>query len=140
MAQAPMSRINQLAKDLDMKSKELLSMLEENEIKGKKTTTVLESNEFSLFLDTLTKSNQISDIDGYVHKKTSIPSVKTVEVKIKSQSRRDILLTVDGQRGYELEGGDIIRITSSNTKTKLIKLNGLDFYDTLRKKFQTEKI
>ena len=68
------------------------------------------------------------------------PAVKTVEVKIKSPSRRDILLTVDGQRGYELEGGDIIRITSSNTKTKLIKLNGLDFYDTLRKKFQTEKI
>ena len=75
MAQAPMSRINQLAKDLDMKSKELISMLEENEIKGKKTTTVLESNEFSLFLDTLTKGNQIKDIDGYVHKKTAIPSV-----------------------------------------------------------------
>ena len=79
MAQAPMSRINQLAKDLDMKSKELISMLEENEIKGKKTTTVLESNEFSLFLDTLTKGNQIKDIDGYVHKKTAIPSVKNVE-------------------------------------------------------------
>lgn len=68
------------------------------------------------------------------------PASKTVEVKIKSQSRRDILLTVDGQRGYELEGGDIIRITNSATKTKLVKLNGLDFYDTLRKKFQTEKI
>lgn len=68
------------------------------------------------------------------------PASKTVEVKIKSPSRRDILLTVDGQRGYELEGGDIIRITNSATKTKLIKLNGLDFYDTLRKKFQTEKI
>ena len=68
------------------------------------------------------------------------PASKTVEVKIKSPSRRDILLTVDGQRGYELEGGDIIRITNSATKTKLIKINGLDFYDTLRKKFQTEKI
>lgn len=68
------------------------------------------------------------------------PASKTVEVKIKSPSKRDILLTVDGQRGYELEGGDIVKITSSATKTKLIKLNGLDFYDTLRKKFQTEKI
>lgn len=68
------------------------------------------------------------------------PASKTVEVNIKSPSKRDILLTVDGQRGYELEGGDIVKITSSDTKTKLIKLNGLDFYDTLRKKFQTEKI
>lgn len=68
------------------------------------------------------------------------PASKTVEVKIKSPSKRDILLTVDGQRGYELEGGDIVKITSSATKTKLIKLNRLDFYDTLRKKFQTEKI
>ncbi len=68
------------------------------------------------------------------------PASKTVEVNIKSPSKHDILLTVDGQRGYELEGGDVVRITSSATKTKLIKLNGLDFYDTLRKKFQTEKI
>ena len=68
------------------------------------------------------------------------PASKTVEVKIKSPSKRDILLTVDGQRGYELEGGDIVKITSSATKTKLIKLNRLDFYDTLHKKFQTEKI
>ncbi len=76
MAQVPMSRINQLAKDLDMKSKDLINLLEENKLTGKKTSTVLEKDEFNLFLDTLTKKNQISDIDGYVHGKTSIPSVK----------------------------------------------------------------
>ena len=76
MAQAPMSRINQLAKDLDMKSKDLITLLEDNKISGKKTSTVLEKEEFNLFFDALTKKNQISDIDGYVHGKTSIPSVK----------------------------------------------------------------
>ncbi len=68
------------------------------------------------------------------------PASKTVDVVVKSKSKRDMLLTVDGQTGYELENGDIIRITNSNITTKLIKLNGLGFYDTLRKKFQTEKI
>ncbi len=76
MAQNPMSRINQLAKDLDMKSKDLITVLEENELSGKKTTTALAPDEFNLFIDALTKNNQISDIDGYVHGKTAIPSVK----------------------------------------------------------------
>ena len=79
MAQAPMSRINQLAKDLDMKSKDIITLLEENQISGKKTSTVLEADEFNLFLDALTKGKQITDIDGYVHGKTSIPSQKKIK-------------------------------------------------------------
>ncbi len=91
MAQIPMSRINQLARDLDMKSKELITILEENDIKGKKTTTVLEHDEFSLFLDTLTKDNQISDIDGYVHGKTAIPAVNKEEkaAPVKAEAKKD---------------------------------------------------
>ena len=92
MAQTPMSRINQLARDLDMKSKELITILEENDIKGKKTTTVLEHDEFSLFFDTITKNNQISDIDGYVHGKTAIPVVKNEEKKeepVKAEPKKE---------------------------------------------------
>ncbi|MBS5726000.1 MAG: translation initiation factor IF-2, partial [Clostridiales bacterium] len=76
MAQAPMFRINQLAKDFDLKSKDLIKMLEEVGITGKKTMTNLEPEEVNLFLDTLTKENQIKDIDGYLHGKTRIPTVR----------------------------------------------------------------
>ena len=81
MAQAPMSRINQLAKDLDMKSKDIITVLEESQLSGKKTSTVLEAEEFNLLMDTLTKGKQIKDIDGYVHGKTSIPSQKKMAAK-----------------------------------------------------------
>ena len=76
MAQAPMFRINQLAKDFDLKSKDLIKMLEEVGITGKKTMTNLEPEEFNLFLDALTKENQIQDIEGYLHGKTHIPTVR----------------------------------------------------------------
>ncbi len=76
MAQAPMFRINQLAKDFDIKSKDLITALEEEGITGKKSMANLEPEEFNLFLDTLTKENQIADIEGYLHGKTHIPSVR----------------------------------------------------------------
>ncbi len=76
MAQAPMFRINQLAKDFDIKSKDLITALEEKGITGKKSMTNLEPEEFNLFLDTLTKENQIVDIEGYLHGKTRIPTVR----------------------------------------------------------------
>ena len=76
MAQAPMFRINQLAKDFDIKSKDLITALEEEGITGKKSMANLEPEEFNLFMDTLTKENQIADIEGYLHGKTHIPSVR----------------------------------------------------------------
>ncbi len=76
MAQAPMFRINQLAKDFDIKSKDLITALEEEGITGKKSMANLEPEEFNLFMNTLTKENQIADIEGYLHGKTHIPSVR----------------------------------------------------------------
>ena len=65
MAQSPMFRINQLSKDLDIRSKDIITKLEEAGIEGKKSMTVLEADEFNLLLDTLTRENSISDIEGY---------------------------------------------------------------------------
>ncbi len=50
--------------------------MEEEGITGKKSMANLEPEEFNLFLDTLTKENQIADIEGYLHGKTRIPSVR----------------------------------------------------------------
>jgi len=88
MAQAPMFRINQLSKDLDIKSKDLITKLEGAGLDGKKTMTVLEADEANLLLDMLTKENQISDIDGYVHGKTAIPSVKPSKAAIAAKERK----------------------------------------------------
>ena len=65
MAQDTMFRVNQLSKDLGMKSsKELILFLEGVGISDKKSSSVLSADEFNAFFNELTMQNQISDIDG----------------------------------------------------------------------------
>ena len=88
MAQAPMFRINQLAKDLDIKSRDIITKLEESGLGSKKTGASLEADEFNMFFDILTKENQISDIDGYLHGKTAIPTVRPSKAAAKASEKK----------------------------------------------------
>lgn len=76
MAQAPMFRINQLSKDFDIKSKDLITTVEELGLGTKKTMSYLEPDEFNLLMDTMTKDNQIKDLDSYLKGNTSIPTLR----------------------------------------------------------------
>ena len=66
-------KINKLAKDLGVKSKELIEILAGSgrEVTAQKT---LEPIEFDLLFDRLTKENQIADIGSYLDGVTYIPS------------------------------------------------------------------
>ncbi|NSW91362.1 MAG: NAD(+)/NADH kinase [Firmicutes bacterium] len=44
------------------------------------------------------------------------------------------MVTVDGQKGYEIRGGDVIDIGKSNYTIKLIRVNPRNFFDILRTK------
>ncbi len=81
MAQNSMFRINQLAKDLGIKSKEILTKLDDTGLTGKSTMATLDSDEFNLFFDSLTKENQIKSMDLYLDGKTYIKKPKAAEVK-----------------------------------------------------------
>ncbi|MBQ2729287.1 MAG: translation initiation factor IF-2 [Clostridia bacterium] len=83
-----MFRINQLSKDLDIRSKDLITKLEGVGLDGKKTMTVLEADEANLLLDMLTKENQLSDLDGYVKGKTAIPSVKPSKAALEKREKK----------------------------------------------------
>lgn len=63
-----------------------------------------------------------------------IPPDKKVEIVVKKNHERTSLLTVDGQEGAPLEVSDRVTITKSKIKTKLIRVNGMSFYEILRKK------
>ncbi len=67
-------KITKFAKDLGMKSRDLVEMLEKNGIEAKTTQKVLEPKEFEILFDALTKENQISNIGSYLDGKTHIPS------------------------------------------------------------------
>ena len=69
----PQFKVNQIAKDLGIKSKDIVDLLGGKGITVK-TQASLEPKEFDLLFETLTKQNQIKDIDAYIDGDTYIPS------------------------------------------------------------------
>ncbi len=78
-------KITKLAKDLGLKSKELVELLAQNGIEAKTTQKALEPLEFDILFEQLTQANQISDIGSYLDGVTYIPSkIKKTATKAKS--------------------------------------------------------
>ena len=65
-------KINSLAKDLDIKSKDLLAIAEKSGMSGKNPGVLLEAEEFDVLFNNLTKNNQIKDINSYLSGETVI--------------------------------------------------------------------
>jgi hypothetical protein len=84
MANNPQFKVMQLAKDLGLKSKDVVDLCAQKgmDIKTQKT---LEPSEFDLLFDALTKSRQVDNIDDYLDGITYIPSRLT-----KKESAEDI--------------------------------------------------
>ena len=74
-------KITKLAKDLGMKSKDLVELLAQNGIEAKTTQKALEPVEFDILFESLTKANQITDIGSYLDGVTYIPSKPKKEEK-----------------------------------------------------------
>ena len=73
MAVKPQIKANQLAKDLNLKSKDIVDIMAEKGIELK-TQKSLEPHEFNVLFDALTSSHQIEGIDDYIDGVTFIPS------------------------------------------------------------------
>ena len=73
MAVKPQIKANQLAKDLNIKSKEIVDLMASRgiELKAQKA---LEPHEFNVLFDALTSAYQIEGIDDYIDGVTYIPS------------------------------------------------------------------
>ena len=67
-------KITKLAKDLGLKSKDLVEVLSQNGIEAKTTQKALEPAEFDVLFEALTRANQITDIGKYLAGETYIPS------------------------------------------------------------------
>ncbi len=70
--QTPAFRVNQLAKDLRTKTKDLLTTMDEAGIPGKNNSAALDADEVNLLFEYMTRQNQIKDMDGYLNGKTEI--------------------------------------------------------------------
>ena len=58
-------KVNQLSKDLGLKSKDIMDVLAAHGIQSK-TQSSLEPDEFGILLNNLTKDNQINGIEVYI--------------------------------------------------------------------------
>ena len=81
-------KITKLAKDLGLKSKELVEILSQNGIEAKTTQKALEPAEFDVLFETLTSANQISNIGDYLDGKTHIPSKLKKEEAVAVQEEK----------------------------------------------------
>ena len=59
-------RINAMAKDFNLKSKDLIDLLAAHGIEGKTHMAVLEPHEFDLLFEELTKANQTESMVDYL--------------------------------------------------------------------------
>ena len=69
-------KINQISKDLGIKSKDVMELLSAHGVAAKTAQSTLEPDEFGVLLNVLTKENQISGIEDYLDGITYIPSGK----------------------------------------------------------------
>jgi len=82
-----MFKVSQLAKDFGMKNKDFISMLENAGIEGKPHTAALSPDEFNLFLDHVTKNNEIGSLDSFMSGKTVISSPRLAEIKAEAEAK-----------------------------------------------------
>lgn len=59
---------------------------------------------------------------------------RTVRAVIEEEYAHNAMVTVDGQKGYEIRGGDIIDVKKSTHTVNLIRINPKNFYNILRSK------
>ena len=74
MAFNPQFKINQMAKDMGLKSKELTDLLSDKGIGDVKSQKSLTEQEFNVLFQSLTEANQVDNIYDYMDGKTCIPS------------------------------------------------------------------
>jgi len=82
--QTPAFRVNQLAKDLRTKTKDLLTTMDEAGIPGKNNSAALDADEVNLLFEYMTRQNQIKDMDGYLNGKTEIDLPDSAAKKAKA--------------------------------------------------------
>jgi NAD+ kinase len=64
-----------------------------------------------------------------------VPSASAVEVTLESRGE-EVFLTLDGQEGCPLAGGDTVAARRSEVVVRLVKVSGRTFYDSLRGKLR----
>ena len=86
MAATAQVKVNQLAKDLGLKTKDITDVFAEAGIEVK-TQKALEPFELDLLLEKLTRANQVENIEDYIDGVTYIPSTNPAAKKPSAEEK-----------------------------------------------------
>ena len=89
MAVGSQYKVNQLAKDLTLKTKELTDVMAAAGLDAK-TQKALETFELDVIWETLTKSHQIVGIEDYIDGVTGIPSLRKKAAETKPEAKAKV--------------------------------------------------
>ena len=65
-----------------------------------------------------------------------VPGSATVEIRPIADGEDQVLVTYDGQSGYTLRTGDVVRVSRSPRRLRLLKAGERSYYDLLREKLK----
>jgi NAD+ kinase len=65
-----------------------------------------------------------------------IPASTVVEVQPLVESADDVFVTYDGQTGYELRSGDVVRVQRAPQALRLVKAPARSYFEVLREKLK----
>jgi NAD kinase len=65
-----------------------------------------------------------------------VPDTRRLEVELGSRRDEEVYLAIDGQEKTTLGLGDVVRVTRSPEKVRLVKASGRTFHHNLREKLR----
>jgi NAD+ kinase len=65
-----------------------------------------------------------------------IPAADVVEVQPHVSDEDEVIVTYDGQSGYPLRRGDIVRVSRSERSLRLVKSPSRTYFEVLREKLK----
>ena len=103
MAVNQMLRLNNMAKDLDVKSKQILDVLADAGYEKKTHSATLEPDEFTFIINRLSLENQMSGIDDYMNGKILLtPSInEEKEREAEKEAEKDSVIAKDAKKPIE---------------------------------------
>lgn len=75
---------------------------------------------------------------SFTQKPIVIPDQKKIKIKLESKHEKGVL-TMDGQKNFKLEKGDVVKISKLKDTFKFIRLPGESYFRTIRKKLSWGK-
>ncbi len=122
--QKKQTRISELAKDLGVKNKEILDILNENGVEGKSSSGTIDPEEFNLVMNELTSRNQISGIGDYIDGKLKLESKNDTKSDAKKTEQKSEAKKPAKTDSEKVESAKSEPVKTENQKTDAAAKSG----------------